>query len=114
MNGSQTIFRMREVIQRQHKALSPADGLAARPAKPLPFEVASSFGQEVSRVLAMSYLREQMRAWHNCQQVLVEIHGRLPEFSSSHLSRSASYETTRQSQTPVPPLPILRALGTMS
>jgi hypothetical protein len=57
MNTSQAICRMREVIRRQHKALSCADGLAARQATPLPLEVASSFAQEVSGILAMGYLR---------------------------------------------------------
>src|ERR1035438_3651426 len=62
MNTSQAICRMREAIRRQHQALSCAVGLAARQAKPLPLEVASTFGQEVSRILAMGYRRSRPAA----------------------------------------------------
>ena len=46
--------------------------------------------------------------------VLVEKQGRVREFGSTHLSRSARYETTCYSQAPVPPLPSARALGALS
>ena len=60
----------------------------------------------ISRPLAMS--------WHNGQRVLVEKQGRRPEFGSTHLPRSAFYETTCQSQAPMPPLPAARAPRTLS
>ena len=55
--------------------------------------------------------RPQIWARHNCQPVLLVMHGRLPEFSSRHLPRSASYETTCQTRAPVPPLPFCAPSG---
>ena len=48
------------------------------------------------------------------QHVLVAKQGRMGEFGSTHLSRSALYETTCQNQASVPPLSAARAVGTLS